>query len=426
MKHILILSLLLLSGIVSSVAVAAEADKLYASNMTFKSMSTPEAYDSLLSKWHSGNVSSSFDTFFNEFIDVESDSTICMDSTTPDSVYSARLQMLLSPIHLPYNDVIKKYLIAYTTKRKATMGRVMGRSQYYFPIIEQELIKENLPVELRMLPVIESALMPSAISRAGAAGLWQFMYTTGKSYNLEITSYVDERRDPNAATKAACRYLRDLYNLYNDWTLALAAYNCGPGNVNKALKRAGSSASTYWDIYPFLPKETRGYIPSFVAATYAYTFHKQHDIELVESPVPLSTDTIHVSKLMHFGQIASTLNTPIELLRELNPQYKLDIIPALDKSYSLVLPQVDVTRYLDKVKEIEAKDTLYLAKYLKAPAAVKNDIVSGSSTIHRVKSGDTLGALAKRYGVSLSQLLKWNGLKSTSMLRIGQRIEIHK
>ena len=182
-----------------------------------------------------------------------------------------------------------------------------------------------------MLPVVESALSPTAISRAGATGLWQFMYTTGKVYGLEVNSFIDQRRDPVLSTKAACRYLKDLYGIYEDWTLALAAYNCGPGNVNKAIKRAGDQAEDFWDIYPYLPAETRGYVPSFIAATYAYTFSYQHDIAPAPTAMPLATDTVMISRPMHFDQITSTIDLPKEVLRSLNPQYKMDIIPAVGK-----------------------------------------------------------------------------------------------
>ena len=385
---------------------------------------TPEGYDSLLSCWYEQNIVSSFDTFFEDFIDL--DSTATLSSDVPDSVYSARLKMIFSPISLGYNDVIKRYIIVYTQTKKELMGRIIGLSQVYFPMIEEELIKADLPVELRMLPVIESALNPVAVSRVGATGLWQFMYSTGKTYGLEITSFIDQRRDPVAATKAACRLLKDLYGLYNDWTLAIAAYNCGPGNVNKALKRAGEGAKTFWDIYPYLPRETRGYMPSFVAATYAYMFHKQHQIEVCAPPLPLSSDTITISRVMHLQQISSTIDIPIETLRELNPQYKLDIIPAVDKSYALTLPQYDITRYLEHETEIQAKDTVYLAQYLKPNTDPSDRQFNITSLTYRVKSGDTLGAIARRYGVTVSQIMQWNNLKNANRLRIGQLLEIYR
>lgn len=387
---------------------------------------TPERYDSLLSTWRTGNVTS-LDTFFRDFIELDADSTLDLSQALPDSVYAARLQKMISPIHLPYNDVVKRYLYVYTNTRRSTMARILGLSQFYFPMIEQELSNAGLPIELRMLPVIESALCPTAVSRVGATGLWQFMYTTGKNYGLEITSFVDERRDPVAATRAACRFLAELYRIYGDWTLAIAAYNCGPGNVNKALKRAGEGAKTYWDIYPYLPKETRGYIPSFVAATYAYNYHKQHNINPVPMPLPLSTDTIRVNRLMHLEQVASTIDTPMEVLRTLNPQYKMDIIPAIEKTYCLTLPSSQCIKYIERQDSIHAKDSLYLAQYLKTTASpAKQAQYQISSITHKVKKGEVLGSIARKYGVTVSQLMKWNRIKSANSLRVGQVLEIHR
>lgn len=385
----------------------------------------PEVYDSLLARWYEKNIMISYDEFFTKFIDIDMDEPLYSD--IPDSVYRARMRLIVSPISLGYNDVIKQHIIAYTTRNASLIGRILGLSQYYFPMIEEELAKQELPIELRMLPVIESALNPTAVSRAGATGLWQFMLATGKSYGLEVTSFVDDRRDPYLATKAACRYLGDLYRMYNDWTLAIAAYNCGPGNVNKALKRAGDDAKTFWDIYPYLPRETRGYIPSFVAANYAYAYHKQHGINFINPPLPISTDTVSVNKLLHFEQVASTLGIPIDAVRSLNPQYKEDIIPAVDKPYPLRLPQHDVTRYLNLEQEILAKDTIYLAKYLNQPAEnIKKEVVA-ATTRYTVKSGDNLGKIAKKHGVTVSQIVKWNNLKNANVtIRPGQKLEIRK
>lgn len=389
---------------------------------------SPAVYDSLLANWYVKNITTSYDLFFDQFVDIDPYQSLVGD--VPDSVYRSRMRLLVSPISLGYNDVIKGYIISYTTKNKALIGRILGLSQVYFPMIEEELSRQGLPIELRMLPVIESALNPMAVSRAGATGLWQFMYATGKSYGLEVTSFVDDRRDPVKATQAACKYLGDLYRMYNDWTLAIAAYNCGPGNVNKALKRAGDNAKTFWDIYPYLPKETRGYIPAFVGATYAYTYHKQHGINLVYPPLPISTDTVSVSKLTHFGQISSELNLSIEMLRALNPQYKEDIIPAVEKTYSLRLPQYDVTRYLAAEQSIMAKDTVYLAKYINQPAeTIAKQVAAASApsvTRYKVKSGDTLGAIARKHNVTVNELVKWNKLKNANSLRLGQTIEIRK
>lgn len=386
---------------------------------------SPEICDSLLSFWYEQNLFASHENFFREFIDIDSVSTL--ESSVPDSVYSSRMKAILSPVSLGYNEIIKRYLIVYTQKRKDLMGRIMGLSQVYFPMIEEELMKEGLPIELRILPVIESALNPAAVSHMGATGLWQFMYATGKSYGLEITSFIDQRRDPIASTKAGVRYLKDLYSIYGDWTLAIAAYNCGPGNVNKALARAGEGARTFWDVYPYLPRETRGYVPSFIAATYAYTYHKQHGIEPVAPAVPLSTDTVRIDRLMHFDQIASTIDIPKELLRALNPQYKQDIVPAVDKkSYALTLPMSEITRYLQSEQAIQAKDTLYLAQYLQQSPKTNTKVFNITTTTYRVKSGDTLGSIAKKHGVTVKQIMSWNRLKNANVLRPGQVLEIHK
>ncbi len=383
----------------------------------------PEVYDSLLSRWYEQNVVSSYDEFFKQFIDIDMDETLTSD--VPDSVYRARMRLIVSPVSLGYNDIIKRYIVSYTTRNAALIGRVLGLSQFYFPMIEEELARHGLPLELRMLPVIESALNPTAVSRVGATGLWQFMLATGKSYGLEVTSMVDDRRDPVKATEAACRYMADLYRMYDDWTLAIAAYNCGPGNVNKALKRAGDDAKTFWDIYPYLPSETRGYVPSFVAVNYAYAFHKQHDIRFVKPPLPISTDTVSVNRLMHLEQVSSTLDIPIEAVRALNPQYKEDIIPAVDRTYALRLPQYDISRYLSHEQEIMAKDTLYLAKYINQPAENLKKELTASTTRYTVKSGDTLGGIARRHGVTVAQIVKWNNFKNANVtIRPGQRIEI--
>jgi membrane-bound lytic murein transglycosylase D len=399
---------------------AADSDSPFAPReMTISS--TPECYDSLLCEWHRTGAFS-YERFFSDFIIPDS---FPATEEVPDSVYVNRLQAMVSPVHLPYNPVIKQYLGMYTSSRRSTVAHILGRSQHYFPMIEQELANAGLPLELRMLPVVESALTPTAVSRAGATGLWQFMYATGKYYGLEITSFIDQRRDPVAATRAACRYLAELHGIYDDWTLALAAYNCGPGNVNKALKRAGAGAKTYWDIYPFLPTETRGYVPSFVAATYAYNYHKLHDINPVQLSMPLSTDTIMVSRLMHLEQVSSTLDTPLDVLRALNPQYKMDIIPAVEKQYSLTLPSTQAIKFIELQETIHAKDTVYLAEYLQtgSDGLAQFNI---SSITHRVRSGEVLGSIARKYGVTVSQIVKWNNLRSANRLSIGQVLEIYK
>lgn len=386
---------------------------------------SPEQIDSLLAVWRERQALASYETFFNDYINLDSAAmaTAAAADTTPDSVYAQRLKDLVSPISLCYNPIVKGYIDRYVRTNTGTISRILGLSQYYFPIIEQELIKSDLPVELRALPIIESALSPTALSPMGALGLWQFMPATGKAYGLEINSLVDERCSPVRSTQAACRYLKDLYNIYHDWTLAIAAYNCGPGNVNKAIARAGGSCRSFWDIYDYLPRETRGYVPAFIGASYAYAYHRLHNIEPTEPPMPLATDTIRVNRLMHLGQIASTLNIPIETLRQLNPQYKIDIVPATTKSYTIVLPQRYVTSYIALQDTIFAKDSTYLKEYIN-PANLEKKLHEQRVTIHVVKRGDTLGAIARRYRVTTSQLMRWNGIKNPNKLRLGQRLRI--
>ena len=381
---------------------------------------SPEVRDSLLSGWYRRNVVASYDDFFDRYVSEDTTANGSEDAT-PDSVYARRLQQLVSPVQLPYNPIVRGYIARYTNPRYGTISRILGLSQYYFPLIEEELIKAGLPVELRALPIIESALNPTAVSRMGAAGLWQFMPSTGKLYGLEVNSLIDERYDPVLATRAACRYLKDMYAVFGDWMLAIASYNCGPGNVNKAIARSGGK--NFWEIYDYLPRETRGYVPAFIGASYAYAYHRQHGIEPTEAPIPLSVDTVRINKLMHLRQISSTINLPIETLRQLNPQYKLDIIPATTKPYTLVLPQRYVMQYIAHEPEIQAKDSMYLKEYIN-PANIEKKRQQRSGTVYVVKSGDTLGAIARRYRVTVSQLMRWNRLKSAHKLRIGQRLRI--
>ncbi len=383
---------------------------------------TPRQRDVIIAEWCEQSVTESFEEYFDRYI--KSDTVINSSAASlPDSVYARRLRELLSPVQLPYNPIVKGYISRYTDGDNSLISRILSLAQYYFPLFEEELIKQEMPVELRMLPIIESALQINAVSRAGAVGLWQFITSTGKSYGLEINSLVDERRDPIASTRAACRFLSELYDMFGDWTLALAAYNCGPGNVNKAIARAGNDCKTFWDIYDFLPRETRGYVPAFIGATYAFNYHRQHDIEIKPSPLPLATDTLCINKVMHFEQIASTIDCPIETLRALNPQYRLDIIPANNRTYTLILPQRCIADYIAHEEEIMAKDSTYLKEYMKPDNLEKKRRQSGA-TVYRVKRGDTLGAIARKYGVSVSSLMRWNNIKSANRIREGQVLKI--
>ena len=380
-----------------------------------------EQADSLVAVWRERQCGDSYQEFFDNYILVDSTA----EGTTPDSVYIQRLRALVSPIQLPYNNIVRGYINRYTDSRYGTISRILGMSQNYFPLIEDELLKEGLPVELRALPIIESALNPTAVSRMGAAGLWQFMPSTGKLYGLEVNSLIDERYDPVLATRAACRYLKDMYAVFGDWMLAIASYNCGPGNVNKAIARSGGG-KTFWEIYDYLPRETRGYVPAFIGASYAYAYHKQHGIELTEPPLPLAVDTIRVTKLMHLGQVASTLDLPIEVLRQLNPQYRLDIIPATGKHYTLVLPQEYACRYIACEEEIQRKDSLYLKEYINPVNVAKKRAATSSYLTHTVKRGETLGYIARKYRVSQQTIMRDNRIRNANRLSIGQKLKIRR
>ena len=396
-----------------------EAEK-YQPKTQFSVEYTPAHADSLAEQLKLEQVSNSFQNFFDEYV---SEPTTLSSDSALDSLYTARLQSLISPIHLPYNEFVRSYIKRYTD-RSGLMSRVLSLAQYYFPMIEQELIKAELPVELRAMAIIESALQATAVSRVGASGLWQFMPVTARAYGLEVNSMVDERFDPAKSTVAACKYMKDLYNMYDDWSLAIAAYNCGPGNVNKALARTGGNPQSFWDVYWHLPRETRGYVPAFIAASYAYAFHEAHQITYSEPPMPIAVDTIQVTRLLHLGQVASTIDIPTDVLKMLNPQYKLDVIPATNKNYALVLPTNRITEYISRQDSIFAKDSIYLKDYLN-PGAVQKKMAE-ATTIYRVKKGDTLGAIARRYGVTTRQLMTWNNLKSANRLSIGQRLRIEK
>ncbi len=382
---------------------------------------SPSQLDSLSALLKQQQVDETFQKFFEEYV---CEPQTFVTDTSLDSLYKSRLDALVSPIHLPYNELVRTSIKRYTDG-SGLMSRVLSRAQYYFPIIEEELLKAGLPVELRAMAIIESALQAKAYSRAGAAGLWQFMPATAKSYGLEVNSMVDERYDPYKATKAACKYMKALYNMYDDWSLAIAAYNCGPGNVNKALARAGGKPESFWDVYWYLPSETRGYVPAFIAANYAYAYHKAHNITYDEPALPIAVDTIHIDRLMHTKQITSTIDVDSATIAMLNPQYKLNVIPATTKTYTLVLPANRITEFISKQDSIFAKDSTYLKEYLN-PAAVQKKMQEISVIYHRVKSGETLGAIARKYRVTTKQIMTWNRLKNANRISIGQRLRIEK
>ena len=352
-------------------------------------------------------------------------------------VFIERLKRIPSIIEMPYNEVVQKFIDRYSGRLRHSVSYMLGASNFYMPIFEEALETYGLPLELKYLPVIESALNPKAVSRVGATGLWQFMLATGKRYGLEVNSLVDERRDPIKASYAAANYLSDLYKVFGDWNLVIAAYNCGPDQINKAIHRSKGSKD-YWQIYPYLPKETRGYVPAFIAANYIMTYYCEHNICPMTTRLPAKTDTIMVGRNVHLEQIASVCNIDIEQLRTLNPAYRRDIVPGATKLSAVRLPQTEVGKFIDLEDSIYAYNAEVL--FSKRTTVEVNDDVptytrKSSSKRSRkkarssrgrsvtVKSGQTLSEIAKRNGTTVSKLRRLNGIKGSN-IRAGKKLRV--
>ncbi|MDR1681570.1 MAG: transglycosylase SLT domain-containing protein [Prevotellaceae bacterium] len=337
----------------------------------------------------------------------------------PDSIYIERLKTMPTPIDLPYNHLVRNSIIYYTQRIPEKSEMILGLAQYYLPMVEEILDMYDMPLELRAMAIIESALNPRAVSRAKAKGMWQFMYRTALLYNLKINSYVDERLDPVAATHAAARYMKDLYGIFGDWSLAIAAYNCGAGNVNKAIRRSGGKRS-YWDIYPYLPRETRGYVPNFVAACYLLEYYKQHRLQPKSVCMPAQIDTFQVTKMLHFEQVSEVIGISIDELRDFNPQYLHDIVPGTSAPYILNIPYEYTAQFAEKEQDIYGyKDSIYFNPNIiqhiarRGATAIAGD---RSQLTHRIRPGETLGAIALQYGVKVSDLKYWNNLRSERII----------
>ena len=389
-------------------------------------------------------------------------------STPSDQVYIERLKRLQNEmgfeIELPFNSVVKSYIEMYTSsRRRRLVENMLGMWLYYEPIFEEALAKEGMPLELKYLPIIESALNPNAVSPAGAAGLWQFILSTGRGMGLEVNSLVDERRDTYKASQKAAEFLKSLYKTYDDWSLAIAAYNCGPGNVNKAIRRSGGGKKDYWEIYNYLPRETRGYVPAFIAAAYVMNYHNEHGISAALAKKPLLTDTVHVSRRLHFDQISKVIDLETEALKTLNPQYRKEIIPGSPvKPYVLILPSKQVYSYLmsentigqyeeetyairetaepgvsrdfvrtDSVAATDSTNTSSDNGVAVASATTKGSVVDANEgftskeevIIHEVRRGETLKSIADKYGTNTSRIKKENDLTSNTINR-GQKLQI--
>jgi len=388
---------------------------------------TGDNLDSLLNLWY---VNQSLETATDDYM-AEAD-TLIPDFS--DSVYMQRLAEIPTVVDLTYNRIVKNYINVYSRKRREQVRVMLGLSEYYFPRFEEIFDLYGVPYEIKYLSVIESALNPRAVSRVGAVGAWQFMYSTGKAYGLTINSLVDERRDPIAATHAAASFLVDLYDIYHDWTLALAAYNCGPGNVNKAIRRSGGKRN-FWDIYYYLPRETRGYVPAFIAATYTMNYYEEHLITRAPLSLPRVTDTMMVFEPVHLKQVAEVLHIPIGLLRDINPQYRQDIVPGTSKQgYAIRIPQDQVADFIDLQDTIFAyKDSVFfdpdkkVATPQRYSSSNRVDLSSDKydKLSYKVKSGDNVGFIADWYDVRSSDLRYWNNI-SRNLIRVGQKLVIYK
>lgn len=377
---------------------------------------TAEISDSLLNLWYVHKKTST-----DEIQDYDMDS-VRFQSNVPDKVYIERLEQMNSFISLPYNEIVKNYIILYSEKMPKGIANILGLCEYYMPIFEEILNKHDMPEELKAMAVIESALNPTAVSRVGAKGMWQFMYSTAKMYGLHIDSFVDERMDPVKSAEAAAKYMYDAYKIFGDWNLAIASYNCGAGNVNKAIRRSGGKRD-FWSIYPYLPRETRGYVPAFVGALYTMTYYKEHGIKPEAVQMPAHVDTFKINKKLHLQQVADLTGAKIEDLKNLNPQYRHNIIPGNDREYILRLPYTYTNAF------IEHEDSLYKHKvdvYLN-PVTIKKiqDGGDGERIVYKVKSGDYLGKIASRHRCSVAQIKKWNNLRSND-IRVGQRLIIYR
>ena len=404
--------------IATNVRYEINLDSMTGNGYTFELPESMNAnIDSLLNSWQVRNMLNRLDC----------DASERKEMPITDTMYAKRLAALPTIVRMPYNNMVRTCIDRYTKKSRSQVSYMLGISELYFPMIEEEIDRIGVPHELKYLPIIESALNPKATSRMSAKGLWQFMFTTGKLYGLKANNYIDERFDPAKSTTAALLYLKDLHDMFQSWELAIAAYNCGPGNVKKAIKRSGGSTD-FWKIYPWLPRETRGYLPGFIAASYIMTYYEDHGICPMEPELPIATDTVHVNRNLHFNQIVEVCGADIEEIRALNPQYLKDIIPGENETYVLRLTNNTVTKF------VENEDAVYnhnAEKYFpkdnidKMLNEAKENNGAGNLIRHKIKNGETLGSIALKYRVSVKQIMKWNNLRNSN-IRAGKYLKIYK
>ena len=404
--------------IATAVKYEVELDTMTGNGYSFEVPESMKAnIDSLLNSWQARNM----------LRKLECDGSDWENIVITDTMYAKRLASMPTIVRMPYNNMVRSCIDRYVKNGRSQVSYLLGISELYFPIIEEEIDRLGVPHELKYLPIIESALNPKAASRMGAKGLWQFMFSTGKLYELKANNYIDERFDPVKSTKAALLYLKDLYDMFQSWELAIAAYNCGPGNVKKAISRSGGSTD-FWKIYPWLPKETRGYLPGFIAANYIMTFYEDHGICPMEPDLPIPTDTIHVNKNLHFKQIVEVCGADIEEIRALNPQFLKDIIPGENETYILRLTNSTITKFIENEEAVYNHDVekyfpkVNIEKMLKE---AKENNGAGNLIRHKIKNGETLGGIALKYKVSVKQIMKWNNMKNSN-IRAGKYLKIYK
>lgn len=445
MKRYLIIALLAASVLPGIAKTTKNSNVLnLKSSITDSAIVYPESFEAdtqkLLESWFIKNYTATDTRYATE-----------PDAEVSDEEMMKRLAALPTVIEMPYNQIVRSYIDRYTKKGRSQVAAILGLSLYYMPIFEQALEEHGLPLELKYLPVIESGLDPNAVSRHGATGLWQMMLITAKGLGLEVNSLVDERRDPYVASERAAVYLKDLYSAYGDWSLAIAAYNCGPGNVNKAIRRAGGEAKDhdFWSIYNFLPPETRGYVPMFIAANYVMAYHTDHNISPVLPVKPLVMDTVQVAHRVHFNQISKVLDIPVDELRILNPQFRADVIPGTTESpYTLILPSQQIHAYLMSENDIyNFEPDKYGKRETVDPGEVPADALLAvedtsvwpedeesdmkfvasqgktSVVIHKVVAGESLASIAARYDVTPEEIKKSNNLRRNAV-RVGQQLRI--
>jgi len=422
MIRLLILTILTIIPFVTSIAQDFEDDEYINVNtsdlLQIDSLVgfLPESLDAdmhkLLEGWHARHFSNPEDHCEDEDV----------NPFFPDIVYKSRLKKIPTVVPMTYNETVRKCIDLYAGRLRKTVRYMMGMADYYFPMIEQKLDANGLPLELKYLAVVESALNPVAQSRVGASGLWQFMLPTGKIHGLEINSLIDERLDPERATDAACKYFKDMYNLYGDWHLVLAAYNCGPGNVNKAIRRSGGKMD-FWKIFPNLPRETRSYVPLFIAAAYIMTYHCEHNICPIRADFSVATDTIMVERALHFDQIAEVLKMDKQAIRFYNPQYKREIIPGNIRPSVLRLPVEKTFAFIDNEDSTYNYNYEALLAYI-TPIDEKEPENRKERITHTVKTGETVYTIANLYGVTAQNLRNWNGLKG-SRVPVGKTLRVN-